>query len=166
MWGSSLINWFWAALGLRCCVRALSGCREWRLLSSGARAPHCSGFSCFEVQALECCDTWVWWPGGFSWARDWTHTPCTVRWILSYWTTRKFQGGGLWRKTGSQTSWLSYEIFQNLLFLYLTNGNTVQMISAHSIWGKIELDTYSELDKYPSPPPLISEVTLRTMPDR
>ena len=32
-----------------------SNCGEWRLLSScGARAPHCSGFSCHRAQALEC----------------------------------------------------------------------------------------------------------------
>ena len=32
-----------------------SNCGEWRLLSScGARAPHCSGFSCHRAQALGC----------------------------------------------------------------------------------------------------------------
>ena len=43
-----------AALGLCCCRRAFSSCRERGLLSScGARASHCSGFSCCRTWALE-----------------------------------------------------------------------------------------------------------------
>ena len=36
---------FMAVLGLCCCVRAFSSC--------GARASHCSGFSCCGAQALD-----------------------------------------------------------------------------------------------------------------
>ena len=50
----SFIYLFLAALGLRCCTRAFSGCREWGQLSScSARASHCSGFSCCGACALE-----------------------------------------------------------------------------------------------------------------
>ena len=53
-----------AALGLLRCLWALSCCREWGLLSShGYQTSHCSGFSCWITQALECglssCDTWA-----------------------------------------------------------------------------------------------------------
>ena len=46
---------FLAALGLRCCTRAFSSCQErWggATLHCGARASHCSGFSCCRAQAL------------------------------------------------------------------------------------------------------------------
>ena len=44
---------FLAALGLCCCMRAFSSCREWGVtLRCGARASHCGGFSCFGAQAL------------------------------------------------------------------------------------------------------------------
>ena len=35
-----------AQLALCCCPRAFRGCREWALLSCGARASHTAGFSC------------------------------------------------------------------------------------------------------------------------
>ena len=43
-----LIYLFLAALGLRCCTWAFSSC--------GARASHCSGFSCYRARAL---GTWA-----------------------------------------------------------------------------------------------------------
>ena len=44
---------FLAALGLHCCMQAFSSCSEWELtLRCGARASHCSGFSCCRAQAL------------------------------------------------------------------------------------------------------------------
>ena len=41
------VRLFSAALGLRCCEQAFSGCDKCR-----ARASHCSGFSRFGAQAL------------------------------------------------------------------------------------------------------------------
>ena len=44
---------FLVALGLRCCTRAFSSCREEGLLSGcGAGASHCGGFSCCDARAL------------------------------------------------------------------------------------------------------------------
>ena len=44
---------FLAALGLCCFMRAFSSCSEQGLLSScGARAAHCSGFSCCKARVL------------------------------------------------------------------------------------------------------------------
>ena len=44
---------FLAALGLHCCARAFSSCREQGLLSScGAQASHCSGCSCCRARPL------------------------------------------------------------------------------------------------------------------
>ena len=44
---------FLAALGLCCYMRAFSSCSEQGLLSScGARASHCSGFSCHKAWVL------------------------------------------------------------------------------------------------------------------
>ena len=41
------IYFFLAVRGLCCCMRALSSCREWGLLSScSEQASHCCGFSC------------------------------------------------------------------------------------------------------------------------
>ena len=48
-----IIYFILVALGLHCCVQALSSCGERGLLSScGAQASHCSGFSCHGQQAL------------------------------------------------------------------------------------------------------------------
>ena len=43
---------FLAALGLCCCPRAFSSCGAGAPLCCGARASHCSGFSCCRAQAL------------------------------------------------------------------------------------------------------------------
>ena len=44
-----------AALGLWCCARTFSSCREWGLLSScNEWSSHCGGFSCWGVLALGC----------------------------------------------------------------------------------------------------------------
>ena len=43
---------FLAALGLRCCARAFSGCGAWAALRCGAQASHCGGFSCCGTRAL------------------------------------------------------------------------------------------------------------------
>ena len=43
---------FLAALGLCCCVWAFSSCSQRGLLFVGARASHCSGFSCCGARAL------------------------------------------------------------------------------------------------------------------
>lgn len=54
---------FLTAMGLRCCVWVLSGCGDWRLLSScGARAS-CGGFFCCGLQAPE-RQLSSWWPLG------------------------------------------------------------------------------------------------------
>ena len=52
------IYFFLAVRGLCCCMRALSSCREWGLLSScSEQASHCCGFSC-GAQAQLSCGTW------------------------------------------------------------------------------------------------------------
>ena len=43
---------FSAALGLGCCTQAFSSCGEQGLLRCGARASHCSGFSCCRAWGL------------------------------------------------------------------------------------------------------------------
>ena len=53
-----------AAPGLCCYTWAFSSCSEQGLLSSGAPASHCGGFSCFRAQALVClgirsCGLWA-----------------------------------------------------------------------------------------------------------
>ena len=51
-------DFFLAALGLRCCMRALSSCGQWGLLFIAVHgllivvASHCSGFSCCGAWAL------------------------------------------------------------------------------------------------------------------
>ena len=81
---------------LRCCPD-FSLVAEWRLHSRcGARASHCGGFSCSEVQAL---GSWASVPVvlelictvacGSSRARDQTCVLCIVRQILIPWTTRE-----------------------------------------------------------------------------
>ena len=47
----NFIYLFLAVLGLHCWL--FSSCGEWGLLSSGVRASHCSGFSCYRAPALE-----------------------------------------------------------------------------------------------------------------
>ena len=97
-------------LGLHCCSWAFSSCGEQGLLSSfGARASHCSGFSCCRAQALghrdfSSCGPWVlerglgsygtWallasWHVGSSRIRDQTCVLCTDRQIPDHWTTRE-----------------------------------------------------------------------------
>ena len=44
--------YFLAALGLCCCMQAFSSCGEQGYSSCGARASHCSGFSCCRARAL------------------------------------------------------------------------------------------------------------------
>ena len=47
------LNLFLAVLGFGCCARAFSRCSKQGLLSHcGARASHCSSFSCCRAQAL------------------------------------------------------------------------------------------------------------------
>ena len=41
-----------AVLGLCCCAWAFSSCGERATLRCGARASHCSGFSCCRARAL------------------------------------------------------------------------------------------------------------------
>ena len=49
---SGFICLFLAALGLRCCVQAFSGCSRWGLLPScGVWTSHRGGFSCWGAQA-------------------------------------------------------------------------------------------------------------------
>ena len=76
-----------------------SSCGEWGLLSScGARASHCSGFSCGGVQALghvgfSDCGIRAQLPQGMwdlsSWTRDRTCVPCIGRQTPNHWTTRE-----------------------------------------------------------------------------
>ena len=48
-----LINLFLSALGLCCCARAFSSCGDGgATLCCGARASHCSGFSCCRAWAV------------------------------------------------------------------------------------------------------------------
>ena len=51
------IDLFLVALGLHCCVKLVSSCGKWGLLSGcGLRASHCSGSSCHGTWAP---DTWA-----------------------------------------------------------------------------------------------------------
>ena len=106
-------------LGLCCCARAFSSCREQELFSScGAWASHC-GASLVAEQGLcgardlvvakqglthpEACGSWTkqgLGPSkglptprrvGSSWTRDQTGIPCTARRTLNHWTTRETQ---------------------------------------------------------------------------
>ena len=88
---------FLAMLGLPCCGRAFSICREQGLLSNcGHAVSHCSGFfllwsmgsghvgfSCFDpgLVALRHVES--------SWTRDRTHVPSTLRQTAKHWTTRE-----------------------------------------------------------------------------
>ena len=71
------------ALGLCCCIWALSSCGEWELLSGwDVQAPRARSFSCFGAQAVGAqaqCTGWValWWVEA-SQTRD-----------LNHWTTRE-----------------------------------------------------------------------------
>ena len=74
-----------AALGLPCCTKAFSSCRERGLLSRcGARASHCRGFSFCRGWPLEHSGSIVVVPGlscpqvSFQ-TRDRTHIPCVGR---------------------------------------------------------------------------------------
>ena len=42
-----------------------------------------------QAQQLWCSGLVALWHLGSSWARDQTHVPCTGRWILNYWITKK-----------------------------------------------------------------------------
>ena len=106
------------ALGLWCCVWALSSCGEWELLSRTVHAwtSQGSGFSCCRTQALECtgfssCGAWpqrmqlagsrawtqyLWhtdfvvpWNVASSQPRDWTGGLCIAKQILNHWTNRE-----------------------------------------------------------------------------
>ena len=83
---------FMAVLGLHCCAWAFSSCGEQGLLfvvRCGARASHCSGFSCCRPPAqhvgFSSCGTHV----GSSRTRARTRVPCIGRWILNHCTTRE-----------------------------------------------------------------------------
>ena len=93
------------ALGLRCCTRVLSSCREQRLPSScGVQASLCSGFSCrawvlgaqasvcgawaLEHRLSSCAAHGLSCPGS-SWTRNQTCVLCIARWIPNHWTTRE-----------------------------------------------------------------------------
>ena len=86
-----------AALGLCCRTWTFPSCCERGLLSS-CIAP--SGFSRCRAQALghtsfSSCGPQALWPCSrwdlSSHTRSWTCVPCTGRWILNHWTTRKVQ---------------------------------------------------------------------------
>ena len=73
------------ALGLCCCVQALSSCGPW--------ASHCGGFSRCGAQALglegfRSCGLVAPVHVDPSQTRDWTCVPCIVRRILDHWATR------------------------------------------------------------------------------
>ena len=97
-----------ALLGLRCCKRVFSSCREWGLLlcylmfslqwllllqSVGSRW---MGFSSCSSRALEHRLSSWWWTGLVAprhvesfWTRNWICVPCISRWILIHCTTRE-----------------------------------------------------------------------------
>ena len=60
---------FLAVLSLHCCAQTFSSCEAWGLpFSCGARASHCSGFSCcgasiFAACGLSSCGPWLQSPG-------------------------------------------------------------------------------------------------------
>ena len=74
-----------------------SGCsKQGLLLSCGAGATHCRGFSCCRSWALGCSSSVVAAKGFVvlqhvesSWTRDRTWIPCIGRWILNHWTPRE-----------------------------------------------------------------------------
>ena len=84
-------------LCLRCCTQAFSSCRE-----LGYSSWQRGGFSLRWLPLLQTVGSgerrlqWFWhvglvalWRVGSSWTRDWSHVPCTGRWILNHWTTRE-----------------------------------------------------------------------------
>ena len=81
------LHWFFiAALGLSPVEKQVG-----LLLSCGAQASHCDGFSCCRALALwqkgsvvVSVDLIALWPVGSSWTRDLTHVPCVGRWILNH----------------------------------------------------------------------------------
>ena len=71
------LNFFleWLVLGLCCCMRAFSSCREQGLLfRCNALASHCGRFSPWDLS---------------SWTRNRIHVPCLGRQILNHWTARE-----------------------------------------------------------------------------
>ena len=62
------------ALGLCCCVQAFSSCSKQGLLSCGAQASYCNGFSCCQAWALGCM--------GFSSYSIWTQFLCSMWYLL------------------------------------------------------------------------------------
>ena len=94
---------FLAALGLRCCTRAFSSCREQGLLlSRRGWASHCHGFSC-GAQALDATGSVVMvrrlrWPMARRIFPDQESNSCFLQWQmdLNHWTTSEVQTQTLW----------------------------------------------------------------------
>ena len=84
-------------LGLPCCTRALSSCRElWLLSCYRAQPSRCGSFSCCSSGALERGPQYLELTDFVApqhvespWTRDWTHVLCTGRQILNHWTTKE-----------------------------------------------------------------------------
>ena len=96
-------------LGLRCCMRALSGCNKQGLLfvavlgllivEASLIAAHGSrlmGFSSFRMQAQQLLRTSLVapWQVEFSWNRDRACVLCIGKQVLNHWTTREVPQGG------------------------------------------------------------------------
>ena len=102
-----------AALGLHCCERGLSSCRDWGLLSSwGARTSRCRAWAPGPAgSSSRGSGEQQLWPTGSraraqssrllglvaprhvesSRIKNGTHVPCTGKQILTHWTTREVQ---------------------------------------------------------------------------
>ena len=73
LWNFKMYS-FLMALGLCCCVQAFSSCSKQGLLSCGAQASYCNGFSCCQAWALGCM--------GFSSYSIWTQFLCSMWYLL------------------------------------------------------------------------------------
>ena len=116
----AIVLFIYLFLGLCCCIRVFSSCRnEGQFPSCCAWASHCGGFSCCRAQALSTLvqqlpltgstvgTQQLWhmdlvaprYVESFQ-TRDLTHVPCIGRWILIHYTTREILQFYNQRKSG------------------------------------------------------------------
>ena len=121
--------YFLAVPRLPFCMQAFSSSGGWGPFSNcSAQASLCTGLSCCRVRALghlglgsygtRAQQSWhrSWFAPrhmASSQTRDWTDVPCTVRWTLNHWNTRKACCSQLLRKTPFHKPRMKIRLFQH-----------------------------------------------------